>query len=209
LRKRGGGGIDVGKTELHLYYPSIAFGKANKVHNTSTNLEMISDRRKSMVESQIRKVPEPVTLREITRENIKAILALKVSERQKKVYPRSNGYSIAEGHYPPDDNPVWMRAIYAGEQPVGFLMTSEAPEDGEFAIWRIMVDENHQGKGYGSQAIGLLIKRIEAFPKASTLYTSHMKGDGNAGPFYQRLGFKYTGEVLGGYDYQMKIDFTR
>lgn len=162
-----------------------------------------------MADSQTYKEPKPVTLRKITRENIKAILALMVSEKQKKIYPRSNSYSIAEGHYPPDDDPVWMRAIYAGEEPVGFLMTSEAREAGEYAIWRIMVDEKHQGKGYGSRAVGLLLERIKAFPNAKALYTSHIKGDGDAGPFYRKRGFKYTGKVMGGYDYQMKIDFRR
>jgi len=116
------------------------------------------------------------------------VMALEVSEKQKKVHPRSNAHSIAEGHYPPDDDPVWMRAIYAGEKPVGFVMTSEAREEGEYAIWRIMVDENHQGKGYGSRAIGLLLDRLEAIPNAKTLCTSHIKGDGDAGPFYRRLG---------------------
>lgn len=161
-----------------------------------------------MVESQIHEDPQPVTLRKITRENIREILALRVSEGQKRVYPRSNGYSIAEGHYPQDDDPVWMRSIYAGEEPVGFLMTSEAPEQGLYAIWRIMIDTHHQAKGYGSRAVHLLIDRIKASPNAKTLYTSHLKGDGNAGPFYSNLGFEYTGSVLGGYDYEMKIDFT-
>ena len=151
---------------------------------------------------------KPVTLREITRDNIRAVLALEVSDRQKKVYPRSNGYSIAEGHYPPDDDPVWMRAIYAGEEPVGFLMTSEAPEKGEYAIWRIMVDESHQGRGYGARAIDLLVERIKDSPDARTLYTSHTKGDGDAGPFYRRMGFEYTGKVLDG-DYEMKMDLTQ
>ncbi len=76
----------------------------------------------------------PVSLREITPKNIHAVLALEVTDEQKRVYPRSNGYSIAEGHYPSDGDPVWMRAIYAGETPVGFLMTSEAPDCGEYFL---------------------------------------------------------------------------
>ncbi len=91
------------------------------------------------METEDRKDAEPaaISLREITGQNIRAILALGVSKDQEKVYPRSNGYSIAEGHYPADDDPVWMRAICAGEEPVGFLMTSEAPSIGEYGIWRI------------------------------------------------------------------------
>ena len=148
-----------------------------------------------------------VTLREITPENIVAVLGLSVAPEQRSVYPRSNGYSIAEGHYPADDDPVWMRVIYADETPVGFLMTSEAPDQGEYFIWRLMVDAEHQGKGYGSCAVKLLIERIKATGNARRLLTGHLKGDGDAGGFYQKLGFVYTGEVIDGIDYVMEIAF--
>lgn len=148
-----------------------------------------------------------VTLREITPENIRAVLGLSVGPEQRSVYPRSNGYSIAEGHYPDDDDPVWMRVIYANETPVGFLMTSEAPDRGEYFVWRLMVDAEHQGKGYGSRAMKLLIERIRASGNARRLLTSHLKGEGDAGGFYQKLGFVYTGEVIDGIDYVMEIAF--
>ena len=61
--------------------------------------------------------------------------------------------------YKPHD-PVWIRAIYAGEEPVGFLMTSEAPDRGEYFLWRLMIAGPYQGKGYGRQAIQLLIDRF-------------------------------------------------
>lgn len=149
---------------------------------------------------------KPVILREITSRNIKAVLGLNVSKEQKKFYPHSNAYSIAEGQFPVDDDPVWMRTIYAGDVPVGFLMTSEAPDRGEYFLWRLMVDAKHQGKGYGFRAVELLIKRIKTSPNAKKLVTSHLKGEGNAGPFYQKLGFKYTGEILRGHDHVMEID---
>ena len=148
-----------------------------------------------------------VTLREITPENIRAVLGLSVAPEQRSVYPNSNGYSIAEGHYPADEDPVWMRVIYANETPVGFLMTSEAPDRGEYFVWRLMVDAGHQGKGYGSRAMKLLIERIRASGNARRLLTSHLKGEGDAGGFYQKLGFVYTGEVIDVIDYVMEIAF--
>ena len=152
---------------------------------------------------------KPVTLREITSQNIKAVLELNVSKGQKKIYPRSNGYSIAEGLFPLDNDVVWMRVIYAGDVPVGFVMTSEAPDRGEYLIWRLMVDAKHQGKGYGSRAVKLLIKRIKASPNVKKLVTSHLDGEGNAGPFYQKLGFKYTGEILQGHEHVMELDLRK
>jgi diamine N-acetyltransferase len=150
----------------------------------------------------------PVSLREITSENIKAVLALRVADEQKKVYPRSNGYSIAEGHYPADDDPVWMRAIYTGEVPVGFLMTSEAPDRGEYFLWRLMIDARHQGRGYASRAVELLVERIKASGNAKALITSHLRDNDAAGAFYQNRGFAYTGEIQGGYDLVMRMEFS-
>ena len=147
-----------------------------------------------------------VSLREITSENLKAVLSLRVTDAQREAYPRSNAYSLAEGHHPPDDDPVWMRAVYAGDVPVGFLMTSEAPERGEYFLWRLMIDADHQGNGYGSRAVELLIGRIKASPKAKLLMTSHLKGDADAGTFYRKLGFEYTGEMLRGQDHLMRKD---
>ncbi len=162
-----------------------------------------------MADAQANNKSASVSLRKITSENIRAILALSVSEEQKKVYPRSNGHSIAEAHYPPDDDPVWLRAIYAGETPVGFIMTSEAPDQGKYFLWRLMIDAKYQSKGYGSQAVELLIERIRASPNPEELITSHLKDVGDAGTFYQRLGFVYTGEILGDSDHVMKMDFKR
>ena len=153
--------------------------------------------------------PAAVTLRDITSDNIKAILALSVAEEQEKVYPRSNGYSIAEGHFPADDDPVWMRAIYADEIPVGFLMTSEVPNRGEYFLWRLMIDALHQGRGYGSRAVKLLIERIKDSGNAKELITSHLRNDGDAGTFYQKFGFEYTGEIMDDRDHVMKMEFTR
>jgi diamine N-acetyltransferase len=151
---------------------------------------------------------KPVALREITGSNLRTVLALRVTDEQRKVYPRSNSYSIAEGHHPPDDDLVWMRAIYAGDDPVGFLMTSEAPDRGEYFLWRLMIDADHQGNGYGSRAVRILIDRIKASSNPKFLMTSHLRGDSDAGSFYQRLGFEYTGEVLEGQDHLMRMDLS-
>ena len=93
-----------------------------------------------------------VTLEGITRDNIHDILALAVAEHQKPTYPRSNAYSIAEGFFPSDDDPVWMKAICNDAVPVGFMMTSEATESGADYFWRLMIDARYQGEGYGAVA---------------------------------------------------------
>ena len=149
----------------------------------------------------------PVTLREITSENLHAVLELSVADHQRKSYPRSNAYSIAEAHYPADDDPVWLRAIYAGETPVGFMMTSEAPDKGEYFLWRLMIDHRFQRSGYGSRAVQLLIERIQQSENPRALSTSHLREDRNAGRFYEQLGFEYTEDLVGDDEPIMRLRF--
>jgi diamine N-acetyltransferase len=59
-----------------------------------------------------------VTLREVTTENFRDILTLRVSPEQRE-YVASNDRSVAEAHFHQE---AWFRAIYADETPVGFLM---------------------------------------------------------------------------------------
>ena len=150
---------------------------------------------------------DTVTLREITSENLHAILDLSVADHQLEAYPRSNAYSIAEAHYPADDDPVWLRAIYAGETPVGFMMTSEAPDQGTYFLWRLMIDHRFQGSGYGRRAVQLLIERIGHTGNPAALITSHLQQDADAGRFYERLGFAYTGDLIGEDDLEMRFSF--
>ena len=150
---------------------------------------------------------DPVTLREITSENLNATLDLSVADHQLEAYPRSNAYSIAEAHYPADDDLVWLRAIYAGETPVGFMMTSEEPDQGRYFLWRLMIDRRFQGSGYGRRAVQLLIERIRQTDNPTTLITSHLQQDANAGRFYERLGFAYTGDLVGEDDLEMRFSF--
>ena len=56
--------------------------------------------------------------------------------------------------------------------------------------------------------MALLIARIVATPNAEELITSHLEGPGNPGPFYLKVGFEYTGEVIDDNDHVMKISLA-
>jgi diamine N-acetyltransferase len=147
---------------------------------------------------------EPVSLREITLDTLGAILALEVApEQQRFVAP--NPVSIAQAHFSPE---AWFRGIYAGDTPVGFVMLSDRPEQAEYVLWRFMIDRRHQGKGHGRAALELVIAHVKSRPGAAALYTSHVPGQGSPGPFYERMGFGYTGEADDDGELTMKLDLT-
>ena len=137
-----------------------------------------------------------VTLREITKETVRTICRLSDTlppAQQKMVAP--NAVSIAQAYF---EGHAWFRAIYAGEEPVGFVMLYDNPEEHEYFLWRLMIAYRHQGKGYGREALRLLAEHVKTRPGATELLTSYVPVEGGPGPFYERLGFVPTGDMLEG-----------
>lgn len=136
---------------------------------------------------------EPVvSLREITRDNYETFLKMTVTPEQRQLVA-ANAVSIADAHFYPQE--AWFRGIFAGDTPVGFAMLHDDPAKAEYFLWRFMIDQNHQKKGYGSAALRLIIDHVRTRPNATQLLLSHVAAEGNPGPFYLGLGFEYTGET--------------
>ena len=63
-------------------------------------------------------------------------------------------------------------------------------------VWRLMVDARHQRRGFGRWAINWVMQeaRRMGLPEVAL---SHVAAEGHAGAFYEKLGFRYTGERVG------------
>jgi diamine N-acetyltransferase len=133
-----------------------------------------------------------ITLREITKETLHSILKLEVAEYQKG-FVAPNAVSIAQAHFEPEN--AWFRAIYADETPVGFVMVDDDPENEEYGLWRFMIDHRYQGAGFGRRALLTVIEHIKSRPGAKEFFTSCVPGEGSPCPFYEKMGFVYTGEI--------------
>ena len=55
-------------------------------------------------------------------------------------------------------------------------------------------DAKHQRKGYGAKTMRWVIDEARRLG-VSSVGLSHQDLPGNAGPFYEKLGFRYTGKV--------------
>lgn len=142
----------------------------------------------------------PVELREISDANRPAVTALRVAPGQER-FVDAVEESLAEAAETPEAKP-WYRAVYAGEEPVGFVMLSwnvtPAPGIlGPWFLWRLLIDERHQRRGYGRAALEQLVDLIRA-EGATELLTSYNPDDGNPWPLYERFGFVPTGDVEDG-----------
>lgn len=127
----------------------------------------------------------PVTLKDITAENWRAVTRLELADDQKKLVA-SNVYSLAQSKFEPDAHP---RAIYAGDRLVGFIMYDVTLDDAEAFIYRFMIDKEHQRKGYGRAAIERTIEEIRRVPGVATISISYMRDNPVARRFYASFGF--------------------
>ena len=92
-----------------------------------------------------------------------------------------------------------------GDRLVGFVMISDgipaetlaADDDilGPYYLWRLLIDADVQGRGYGFATLDAVVAYLRTRPGADVLLTSCVSGEGSPQPFYERYGFVPTGEI--------------
>jgi diamine N-acetyltransferase len=146
-----------------------------------------------------------VSAQPVTKDNWRKLANLKVREDQKG-FVAPNVYSIAESQFgfdEPDGSGHWDMypfGIYAGETPVGFFMYGYNFSNREFEafIIRLMVDKNHQGKGYGRFGMEQMLEIFRQNDRVHTVGISYEPENEVARRLYTGLGFAETGEIYEG-----------
>ena len=153
-----------------------------------------------------------IHLEKINSTNVWDIVDLKVAEDQES-FVASNSDSIIEAYTTIGTGcSAFPFGIYDDEEPVGFLMIGHnmAALDGvceedapdvvkhNYLFWRLMVDENFQGKGYGKAAIKLALDFIKTWPCGKEEYCviTYEPENEVAKNLYASFGFAETGEIV-------------
>ncbi|NLI53597.1 MAG: GNAT family N-acetyltransferase [Clostridiales bacterium] len=133
---------------------------------------------------------------EIDRYNYISVLDLSVSADQ-RAFVATNQYSLAQAYAQPECVPL---ALYAENRPVGFAMYCLDEDDHQYWIYRLMIDQRYQGKGYGREAMLLLIERIRGLADEdhTCVYISFEPENRVAKSLYESLGFVPDGRILYG-----------
>jgi diamine N-acetyltransferase len=139
-----------------------------------------------------------ITLREITDANREEVYALRLAPGQERFVSTVED-SIQEAAEEPDGRAMYW-AVYADETPVGFVMitdeTSGAPGYIPQYLWKLLVDERHQRRGYGTAILDLVVEYFKRRPEVEVMSTSAQQGEGSPIPFYERYGFEQTGDLV-------------
>jgi diamine N-acetyltransferase len=127
----------------------------------------------------------PITLRPITKDNWETAAKLEVREDQAG-FVAPNVWSIAEAQFHPWTRPM---AVYRGGTMVGFLVYGRDPADDEYWLYRFMIDRRHQGKGYGKQALAVLVALLRTLPDCTGITVGYQPDNLVAERLYLSAGF--------------------
>ncbi|MEH7123418.1 GNAT family N-acetyltransferase [Bacillus sp. JJ1773] len=127
-------------------------------------------------------------LETITKGNWRKAISLRVREDQIK-FVASNAVSLAQLNFLENFH---AKGIFYGEEMIGFTLYGIDEDDHEYWIYRIMIDQNHQGKGYGKKAIQLVIDDIRNMKedRHQTITLSYEPTNEHAKRVYEKVGFQ-------------------
>ena len=134
-----------------------------------------------------------IRLEPISPENFEAVIALQAAPEQSK-FVASNLYSIAQAKVYPE---CVALAAFDNDQAVGFAMYCVDRDDNEWWLYRLMVEETYQGRGYGRAALQKLLELVQADRSRHRMYLGvDLTGKASV-RLYQSLGFRFDGRVFG------------
>ena len=138
-----------------------------------------------------------IELRTVDEGNRTDVESLEVSESQRQ-YIASNEKSIKTALSEEHKEVARPFAIYADERLVGFTMFAfelESPDpDDRYWLWRFMIDQNEQGKGYGQAALAEIIRYFEE-NGADRIFLSTEPENECGVHIYHKAGFVETGDI--------------
>ena len=177
------------------------------------NITRINDKKIEMKSKNILKLKEVnnmLRIEKINGKNVWEILKLRVSESQKE-FVAANDVSIIEAYTTVTANGfAFPFGIYDDKIPVGFMMIGYDSADywedtpdiarENYSLWRLMIDENYQKKGFGREAVGLGLDFIKSFPcgRSEYCWLSYEPENKVARQLYRSFGFVETGDTVGG-----------
>ncbi|MBR3354014.1 MAG: GNAT family N-acetyltransferase [Oscillospiraceae bacterium] len=135
-----------------------------------------------------------IELKNLTEENLQQCFELKVAEEQTQ-YIASNADSWNAALKNKDVARSF--AVFCDGKMVGFTMLAfdeeyEDPND-RYWLWRFMIDEKLQGKGYGTAALQVIIQYFKD-NGANNIRLSTKETNVTALSLYRKAGFRDTGE---------------
>ena len=145
-----------------------------------------------------------ISLKPVTKENLNDVISLSVNDGQKR-FVSTNAESLAQAYVYSEN--AYPFAIYRDNEPVGFIMLGYYEAKGYYTLWKFMIDQRYQNRGYGREALGLGLQYAKEHFDVKELYTGVSLGNEVAKRLYRSVGFSETGLTESGME-EMRLVFS-
>lgn len=134
--------------------------------------------------------------RKIDKSNYQDCILLKVDESQER-FVADNARSLVEAAF---EDGLYPLGIYHEDEMIGFVLYDYDETFPGWSMSRFMIGKQHQGKGYGKQAVIEFLDRFKAQHDADKIYISVSLDNPVARKLYLNIGFEETKEIEYLYD---------
>ncbi|HFI0506902.1 TPA: GNAT family N-acetyltransferase [Streptococcus suis] len=129
-----------------------------------------------------------IVLKPVDESSYQAVLDLTVAEADKG-FVAPNVRSLADAWLYRMYGDVFPYAIWAEEQVVGFALIDIDEDLQQYMLWRFMIGQEFQGKGYGQAALEVVIDQARAHPVFDHLIAAYVKGNQKMARLLEKNGF--------------------
>ncbi len=125
----------------------------------------------------------------VTRDNIDELIGLSVREDQQS-FVSTVADSLAQAYVYSED--AYPFGIYENDTLVGFIMMGYYELKSYYTLWKFLIDQKYQNKGYGRKALELGIAYVKDRFNPPDIYTGVAPGNMVAKKLYKSVGFEDT-----------------
>lgn len=133
-----------------------------------------------------------VYLKEVTAENLDEVLRLEVRDDQKS-FVSSPAVSLAQAYVYHET--AFPFAVYYDQQLIGFIMMGYYEEKHYYTLWKLLIDQKYQNRGYGRKALEMGIALLKDQFQTKEIYTGVTPSNRIAKKLYASVGFVATGNI--------------
>ena len=151
-----------------------------------------------------------IEMKLVDESSFQAVLDLKISEADERArFVAPNVRSLADAWLYRENGDVFPMAIYWNELVVGFLLLEIDKDEAEYFIWRIMIGQQYQGRGYGRKAVEVLIKKAQMDSTCNHIVAGYVVGNEKMKRLLTSLGFQETGFIKENNEVAMRLDLKK
>lgn len=135
-----------------------------------------------------------IAIKAVDNSNFMEVVQLELTPAQKEAkWLADNVFSLAQCWLYRENNDCFPKAIYWKDEVVGFALLEIEAESQELLIWRLMIGQQFQGKGYGRQAVKKLIEEAAINYPERTIVADYVDGNEAMKQLLTSLAFKEVG----------------